>query len=474
MNSKVSITVILKIAVTLMLPNVGMTQSSVEPVEISRQGDLERYQFQLEEFASQFGPMDNSLLEPLSGMLSILVEKGEFEQVAEIQNRQISIMRANFGFENPDLIPLLRSMIQVQQVLGDWESISAHLEHIRFLISAHYGPHSEELLLAMDNQAEWLLARFYLGEVRKQSDNFLHARSLYRDMQQLAKDVYGEDSPDLYTWHYKRAYNLALMVQLLNTKDSFAYEFLNDLVRLDGTFRLQQGSRPASTRGNSLGVWNIRSRDFVLGEGYLRQAQGFINEIREIAEGYGDKEAQAISHIYRGDYNVLMGRNSGRRQYNEAQERLLEAGISSADIDEFFKKPMPLPIPQFYQRFDDLLAYQRSITAAIDNVPEGVLYLGIFNAWHENAPAVLKPISPDPLLQIGMPQYLVDLRFTISSRGSVSSVDIIRSVPDDKRIAREGLRAVREIKFRPAIESGKAVRTKDLQMRYIFAQRLQE
>lgn len=169
-----------------------------------------------------------------------------------------------------------------------------------------------------------------------------------------------------------------------------------------------------------------------------------------------------------------MGRNSGRRQYNEAQERLLEAGISSADLDEFFKKPMPLPIPQFYQRFDDLLAYQRSITAAIDNVPEGVLHLGIFNAWHENAPAVLKPISPDPLLQIGMPQYLVDLRFTISSRGSVSSVDIIRSVPDDKRIAREGLRAVREIKFRPAIESGKAVRTKDLQMRYLFAQRSQE
>ena len=75
MNSKVSITVILKIAVTLMLPNIGMTQSSVEPVEISRQEDLERYQFQLEEFASQFGPMDNSLLEPLSGMLSILVEK---------------------------------------------------------------------------------------------------------------------------------------------------------------------------------------------------------------------------------------------------------------------------------------------------------------------------------------------------------------------------------------------------------------
>jgi hypothetical protein len=474
MKSNISISTILKISVALMLPSMGMTQSSIEPVGISRQIDLERYQFQLEEFASQFGPMDNSLLEPLSGMLNILLEKGEFEQVAEIQNRQMSIMRANLGFENPDLIPLLRGMIQVKQVLGDWESISSHLEHIRFLIGANYGPNSEELLLAIDNQAEWLLARFYLGEERKQSDNFLNARSLYRDMHQLAEEVFGEDSPSLYPWLYKRAYNLALMVQLLNTKDGFAFEFLNDVVRADGTFRLQLGTRPASVRGNSLGVWNLRNRDFVLGEGYLRQAQGFINDIREIAEADGNEEAQAVAHIYRGDYNVLMGRNSGRRQYNEARERLLGVGISSTDLEEFFKKPMPLPIPQFYPRFDDLLAYQRSITAATDDIPEEVMHLGIFSAWHENASAVLKPISSDPLLQIGMPQYLVDLRFTVSSRGSVSSVDIINSVPDGKKIAREGVRAVREIKFRPAIEDGKAVRTKDLQMRYLFAQRLQK
>ena len=237
---------------------------------------------------------------------------------------------------------------------------------------------------------------------------------------------------------------------------------------------MQLGTRPASVRGNSLGVWNLRNRDFVLGEGYLRQAQGFINDIREIAEADGNEEVQAVAHIYRGDYNVLMGRNSGRRQYNEARERLLGVGISSTDLEEFFKKPMPLPIPQFYPRFDDLLAYQRSITAATDDIPEEVMQLGIFSAWHENASAVLKPISSDPLLQIGMPQYLVDLRFTVSSRGSVSSVDIINSVPDGKKIAREGVRAVREIKFRPAIEDGKAVRTKDLQMRYLFAQRLQK
>jgi hypothetical protein len=472
MNSKVSVSFALYIVVAAVLPNLGMAQDTTASGFNSSLTDMERYQLQLEELASEFGPMDNSLLEPLTVMLTILLEEGEFEQVAEIQNRQMSIMRTNLGFENPDLIPLLRGMIQVQQVLGNWESINNHLEHIQFLLSSTYGNQSEELLLAVENQAQWLLARFYLDEERKQSDNFLDTRDLYRNMQQLAEDVYGEDSPELYPWYYKRAYNLALMVQLLNTKDGFALEFLNDVIRSDGTIRLQTGGGITNTSLNPIGVWNIRNRNFVLGEGYLRQARGFINDIREIAENEGDKEVQAIAQIYRGDYNVLMGRGSGRQQYNEAKEKLVAAGVPLADIEEFFRTPMPLPVPQFYARFDELLMYQRSIISAVDVVPEEILHLGIFSAWHENASAVLKPVSSDPLLQIGMPQYLVDLSFNISSRGNVSSVEVINSVPDNRRVAREGLRAVREIKFRPRMEGKRVERTKDVQMRYLFAQEL--
>jgi len=204
----------------------------------------------------------------------------------------------------------------------------------------------------------------------------------------------------------------------------------------------------------------------------LRQARGFINDIREIAEIEGDEEAQAMALIYRGDYNVLLGRNSGRQHYNEAKERLAGLGIPLSDIEEFFRTPMPLPVPQFHENFDELLMYQRSINSAVHGVLNDVMHLGIFSAWHENASAVLKPVSSDPLLQIGMPQYLVDLSFNISSRGDVSSVKVINSVPEDRRVAREGMRAIREIKFRPAIEGKRAVRTRDVQMQYLFAQEL--
>ena len=456
----------------LIIPSTGLPQDDLNSLSNTRLSDIESYEAQIVDLESAYGPMDNRLLEPLEGLINRLFELGQIDQVAEIQTRQLAIMRANFGFESLDLLPILRNMIQVQQALGNWEETSDTLEHIRFLIAANFDQRSEETLLAMENQAQWKLAGFYLDLERNQSDNFLDARDLYADIELLAEDIYGENSPQLYPWYYKRAYNLGLMVQLLNTEDGFSRVFITDVIRSDGTMRLQTDGRLTGTRLSPIGAWNIQDRNFVLGEGYLRQARDLINRIREIAEIGNDLEVQAIAEIYRGDYNLLMGRGSGKRQYNSAQDMLLSAGVTQSDIDEYFSIPMPIPLPQFFESFSELLTYQRSILTSVDSNSDDVLHLGIFNAWHENARAVLKPVSDDPLLQVGLPQNLVDLKFNISTRGRVSSVDVMRSLPEDERVSREGSRAIREVRFRPAYLDGKATRVRDAQIRYLFAQEL--
>ena len=456
----------------LIIPNLGFPQDDLNSLPNTRLSDIQSYEAQIVDLESAYGPMDNRLLEPLEGLINRLFELGQIDQVPEIQTRQLAIMRANFGFESLDLLPILRSRIQVQQALGNWEETSDTLEHIRFLIAANFDQRSEETLLAMENQAQWKLAGFYLDLERNQSDNFLDARDLYADIELLAEDIYGENSPQLYPWYYKRAYNLGLMVQLLNTEDGFSRVFITDVIRSDGMMRLQTNGRLTGTRLSPIGAWNIQDRNFVLGEGYLRQARDLINRIRKIAELENDIEVQAMAEMYRGDYNLLMGRGSGKRQYNSAQDMLLSAGVAQSDIEEYFSVPMPIPLPNFFESFSELLNYQRSILASVDPVSDDALHLGIFNAWHENARAVLKPVSEDPLLQIGLPQNLVDLKFNISSRGRVSSVDVIRSVPEDQRVSREGARAIREIRFRPAYIDGRATRIRNARMRYIFAQEL--
>ena len=458
--------------VTILLPCVGFPQDGLDSVSNSSLSDIESYELQIMNLESAYGPMDQRLIEPLDGLISHLIELGLVDQVVELQAKQLAIMRAHLGFESLDLLPVLREMIQVQQALGNWEATSDILDHIRFLMAANYDHKSEETLLAMENQAQWRLAGFYLDAERNQSTNFLDARNLYADMERLAEDVYGEHSPQLYPWYYKRAYNLGIMVQLLNTKGGFANVFITDLIRSDGTMRLQTDGRLSGTRLSPIGAWNIQDRNFVLGEGYLRQARDLINRIRKIAEIGNDIEVQAIAELYRGDYNLLMGRGSGRRQYNSAQDMLLEAGVAQVEIDEFFGVPMLLPLPRFFDSFSELLDYQRNILAGVEGIPPDALHLGIFNAWHENARGVLKPTIDDPLLQVGFPQNLVDLKFNINTRGRVSSVDAVRSLPEDDRVAREASRAIREVRFRPAYVDGKATRVRDAQIRYLFAQEL--
>lgn len=456
------------------LPLFCLAQVDSVAIREENQRDLQRYQSQLEEFESEFGPFDNRLLEPIASMVNIHSTQGNFERVSELQSRQLSIMRTELGFENPDLIPFLRSMIEVQRVLGNWDTVSDHLEHLRYLSASNYGSESEELLNAMENQTQWLLARFYLDEERRQSKNFLNAREIYRDMYRLAERIHGDEDPALYPWYYKRAYNLAILVQLLNTDDSLSGELLRDVIRSDGPSRLEYGRRGGVFSRNrffDLGQpLAVVDGDSVLGEGYLRQGIGYINDIQSIAKELGDLETEAMADLYRGDFNILMERGSGRRQYNESREKLLAAGINQADIDEFFSVPMPLPIPDFYARFADLVAYKERIIGDVEDLPEGTVHLGTFRAWHKNARAVLKPISKDPLLRIGLPQFRVDLEFNISSQGNVSSVDVLSSIPEDRRVRIEASRAMREIKFRPAYEGNRARRIHDVRIRYFFAQ----
>ena len=94
---------------------------------------LVAYQLQIEDLEFEFGPYHPSLIEPLESMIALLNEDEDYERVAQLQNRQLQVMRTELGFEHPDLVPLLQSIMTTQLALGNWKEISDQLEHIRHL-----------------------------------------------------------------------------------------------------------------------------------------------------------------------------------------------------------------------------------------------------------------------------------------------------------------------------------------------------
>ena len=448
--------------------------------------DAERYEEDLQNLEGEYGPFDSRLLEPLAGIEVLYEDLGDFARVLEIQARRLQLVRTSFGLEHPDAMPLLEAMIATEIRLGNWETVSDHLDHLLTLAQANFGPDSDEVVQALERQASWYLARVYLDRDRDRAENFMAARNIYEDLLDMAEDRYGEESPELIPWLYKRAHSLSQLVALLNSEGSLRMDAVDETIREDGEGRLVTlGQRSLFS---TTGRFGPASRVAVVngqepfGVAYIRLAIGYIDDIRDIAEAEGDWETWAMATIYRGDYSYLRGRNTGRNNYLEAMEKLQELGIHESRLEKYFNTPMVIPMPRFYSSFAELEAYQQQLSQGFSLLPDEddeeeefdtdepwrqPVHLGGFIGWEDDIPATQRPSLEDPIFAVNLPVNTVDLSFRVNAVGRVSGVDALRIEPDERRVRSDAVRAARALRFRPALYEGRA-RARSVQMRYMI------
>ena len=456
----------------------GAQQLAREASELLQ--DIERYEQQLEEYESEFGFFDIRLREPLIAIEALHAKLGNYPEVRTTQNRRLQLTRAALGLEHPDIIPLVEAMVRTDIRLSNWIEVSDHLEHLRTLAIANYGIDSEQAMLALQRQASWYEVRVYVDENRERADNFMEARDIYEKLLDLAEDKYGEGDPRLVPWLNRRAYSLYQQVAGLNVDSPVAMDMIQETVRKDGPARLETSRMRGFINPISPGGINrvipVTEKGEPVGVAYLRLANGFINDIEDIAEALGDAEMAAMAQLYHGDYAYLQGRSIGRSDYREAREKLLALGIEPERLDAFFGRPMIIPIPVFYSSFSDLEAYQRSgselplvgeVDVAEDADPwETPIHLGQFRAWEQGLASIPLPQPVDGLLEFQTPLYSVDVRFRINSRGNISGVKGLGIEPEDRRARSQAVRAVRNLQFRPALYGNRAKPRDHVELRY--------
>tara|TARA_B110000858_G_scaffold194218_1_gene248176 strand:- start:24357 stop:25805 length:1449 start_codon:yes stop_codon:yes gene_type:complete len=432
---------------------------------------LAAYRQQIEDLEFEFGPYHISLIEPLESMIELLNEDGDHEQVEQLQSRQLQVMRTELGFENPDLIPLLQSITLTQLALGNWEDVSEQLEHIRHLHTTIDGENTELLLAAIQNQIDWLSSRIAIDDAREQARNFLKTRGLYKEMEDIVENSYGEDSIEAAPWLYKVAHNEYHLVRFLNASDGLGSESIDELVRQEGSFKLESQNNSGFGFGRIFGGSSyipVLEEGELIGDAYLRDAYSLIKKIQDVTEENSDIEAQAMLQIYRSDYQLLSDRGAAIRGYRDARDMLLEAGIAAEDVRWFFERPMLIPMETLHLNFSDALAELRERIKLVAPVTGGEVHLGVFNSWTEALGSTPMPKSKNPLWYLNNPFKYADVSFSVSSRGKVSSVDVLATGPEELDSKGSILRAIRGIQFRPALIGNKAKRMKNVHMRYQF------
>ena len=481
MTHKPSLLYFVSLLVSLSVSAV-LAQSDVLQEFARLQQELQRYEENLENLESEYSPFDPRLLEPLSSIENLHREMGNFNAVLRVQNRRLQLVRTSQGLEHPDTIPLIESIIQTEIQLGNWDAVADQLGHLRTIAMENYGIESDELAAAMVRQADWFQAMLYLGEDRRRARNFMKSREIFDELLGIAEDRYGEDGPELYPWLYDRAYSLYQQVALLNAKSGIQNSMIDETIRYDGAQNLNTARGLAFTP--SLGVASPSQATFVdgdevFGSWYVRRAISYIDDIRDIAEEQGDWETWAIATLYYGDYSFLRGRNSGRGNYRDAYEKLLELGFEQQRLEAFFNRPMIIPAEKFFTNFAELEAYQQSTLRGLPLIPEEdwedaaadepwdePVHAGIFRAWEDGARSAPMPALEDALFAMDLPVNQVDLSFRVNSNGRVSAVDALVTEPDERRIRSRAVRAVRELSFRPGLYEGQAKSRRYVQLRY--------
>ena len=437
----------------------------------AQQATLAAYQSDLENLESEFGVFDNSLLEPLEGMLTTYLEAGRWQNARDIQARRLQILRTNLGPQNPELATEIDRLVAIELRLGNHQSVADQLASIRSLYNTATENSTRLLLQAINRQAQWHIAQVRVMSPSEAARSLLDARDLFAESLALAEQQFSEDSLDLVPFLYREAIMQHYLVAAMNS-DDMGGAMVRRVAREDGAYRLDNPRVRGALGGpfvfsgqylDPARTTPVLEKGDLIGEVYLREGLGKIRDIRELYEQREDLEAQGMARIYEGDFQLLMGMGTGFKAYREGMDLLRQAGVSQQEIDTFFSKPVVIPAPRFFSRLNEAID---ALGLSQPTTDPGIVHIGNFEGFSEDLPSIEKPGFAGQGWEIELPAGRVELEFHVGRSGRVYSVDALASEPDSRRLRRRAVRAFREVKIRPAVIEGKSQLSKDVRATY--------
>ena len=328
----------------------------------------------------------------------------------------LQIQRTHLGLHDPGQIPVIDLLIESHRALGNWEQVDAHFKLLASVHRHELGDEVGRLVAIWLRYARWQREAHQLPTSTPPYEHLLLGGYAAEQAHDIAIEAYGERDPRLLEILYLRAAIAYDVARHMSTGDGKVGTTLEQLITAPGLttseFVARQNDRAISQRNHII-------HNFIDGRVPLEAAV-------KIHQSTGDVSGEAIAATLPGDWHFLFDRpQTAAKQYSEAQ-RLFVA--SSADpAGAFLSKPLALPV---------------------------------FAAAAGNASA---SFTSDANVDSALARFVVD------AKGRARNIEIVETKPaGSKDIARKARKYVAATLFRARIDNGKAVRTPNVEIRYVF------
>ena len=343
-------------------------------------------------------------------------DAGDHAGAVDSFSNALQIRRTHLGLHDPGQIPIIDLLIESHRAQGNWEQVAAHFKLLASVHRHELGDEAEQLVAIWLRYAHWQREAHHLPTSTPPYKHLLLGGYAAEQAHDIAIRAYSEHDPRLVEILYLRAAIAYDMARHVSTGDGKEGTKLEQVITAPGLttseFTARQNDRAISQRNHII-------HNFVDGRVALEAAA-------KIQQSAGDVPGEAIAATLLGDWHFLFDRpQTAAKQYAEAQR--LFAASRSDPAGAFLSKPRALPV----------------FATAADSAST--------------------PVTSDDEVNSAL------VRFVVDAKGHARNIEIVETKPAGSEVvARKARKYVAATLFRPRIANGKAVRTPDVEIRYVF------
>lgn len=368
----------------------------------------DEYLAAIDRIEADYGPYAVELSDMFMGLGQTLMNSGDFEQARDAFHRGVMVLRVNNGPNSPEQTNQLYMLANIETILGNDSEADKILHNVYFVNSEFYGENSPEMLPVLERIYDWYEQRRPLGSTISKYKDYDRNIELTKEMADVSEEVHGENSPETALALKRYAEAEFQMVRHLTGLGM-------TMTREDYTLATSGSLVPLGLGEESVDDHNNDGR---------RAFKKYLAILEADPSTTPMDYAQALADL--GDWYMVFDKNrKARNLYEEAYAVLAQSPQYAEQAKAFMNQPSPMHfIPK----------------------PEP--------GFTEKAPVPVKEID----LEISM---------TVTSQGNVRDVEILNApeemLEDDLwQIKKQ----VQETPFRPAIQDGEVVTTKEYLWNY--------
>jgi len=364
----------------------------------------------IEQMEADYGSYSTELSDLYMGLGQTLLNNGDYEQARDAFHRGVMVLRVNSGPNSPEQTNQLYMLANIEVLLGNKNEADDILDNVYFINSNYHGDNSPEMLPVLERMYEWYQMRRPLGSVISKYRDYDRIIELTEEMADISEAVLGENHPDTALAYKRYAEAEFQMVRHLTglgmtmTREDYVLATSGSLV-------------PLGLGDESVDEHNDEGR---------KAYRKYLAALQANPSTTPMEYAQALADL--ADWYLVFDKTRrSRNLYEEAYAILAQSKENPELAEKFMSQPSPMHfIPK----------------------PE---------------PGFLAE-SPVPVKEINL-----EISMTVTSQGSVRNIEFLNA-PDD--MLEDDLwqikKQMQETPFRPAMEKGEVVTTKDYLWNYVI------